>query len=366
MIIAPKLEIYNQLVCRALSDPPALPRDNSNNTVGGGSPGPRLPDRVLAATSPLPIVDLPLGPAPPFTWDVIFAEDPEIRARANDWADRCRRSPKVSSSVARLNTLLTLTGGLLSSLTTGFWGGVSDRYGRKVILVLSLLGFFINDIVFLVTVMFAPRLPYQFLVLGPFAEGLVGGWAAASAGVNAYISDCTPTGSRATIFSTVFGVVMGGMALGPTIGGLVIKANGGNVLTPFYVSALTHASFAIGSCFILPESLGPTQANEAKLREHERKLKEAEEEAKEDAKAKEEGWSLARRVWVRVKRTLANVFGFLRPIGLLLPRKGGFEGVDLTRTGAKSGANARDWNLTIIAVAYALCKRSLRLTECQS
>lgn len=360
-IIAPKLEIYNQLVCRALSEP-ALPRGPSDpghqdNSTLETPPGPQLPDQpsFLLRTLEIPPVDLPLGPAPPFSWDVILDSDPEMRARSNEWVDRCRRSPKVSSAVAKLNTALTLTGGILASLTTAFWGGVSDRKGRKVIIVLSLLGFFINDLVFLFTVTLAPKIPYQFLVFGPFAEGLFGGFAAAAAGVNAYISDCTPPGSRATIFATFFGVLMGGMALGPSLGGLLIRLSGGNVLAPFWFSAAAHAVFAVGSTIILPESVGSTQKREAALKEEERKQKRREEEAKEDLAASQGEWSALRKVWIRSKRTTVTVFGFLRPIGLLLPRKGGFEGVDISGTKSQGNGKGRDWNLTIIAAAYALC-----------
>lgn len=40
--------------------------------------------------------------------------------------------------------------GILSALTTGWWGSVSDRRGRKPVLIISLMGMVLMDVVFLV------------------------------------------------------------------------------------------------------------------------------------------------------------------------------------------------------------------------
>lgn len=67
---------------------------------------------------------------------------------------------------------------------------------------------------------------YRSLLIGPTFEGLFGGVSTLTATVNAYVSDTTPDGSRASVFARMGGVFMLGMALGPVLGSTVIKATG--------------------------------------------------------------------------------------------------------------------------------------------
>lgn len=67
--------------------------------------------------------------------------------------------------------------GILSALTAGFWGSLSDRKGRKPILALTQVGFLCADVVFLTVVLFNDVLPYRLLFLGPAIDGLFGGFA---------------------------------------------------------------------------------------------------------------------------------------------------------------------------------------------
>ena len=47
------------------------------------------------------------------------------------------------------NMVLAILMGTLSVLTTGYWGALSDRRGRKPILCLALFGMAAMDLVFL-------------------------------------------------------------------------------------------------------------------------------------------------------------------------------------------------------------------------
>jgi MFS family permease len=107
----------------------------------------------------------------------------------------CRKNPKVQRAVSELarwrhlyrvqhltlgqNLGLTLIMGILSALTAGFWGSLSDRKGRRPVLSMTQLGFLFADCVFLAVVTFNHVLPYRLLFLGPAIDGLFGGFACA-------------------------------------------------------------------------------------------------------------------------------------------------------------------------------------------
>jgi hypothetical protein len=67
---------------------------------------------------------------------------------------------------------------------------------------------------------------YRFLIIGPIIDGALGGVSTLIASINAYISDVTPDGSRAKVFSRLTGIMMLGFAAGPAIGSFVIDRSG--------------------------------------------------------------------------------------------------------------------------------------------
>ena len=67
---------------------------------------------------------------------------------------------------------------------------------------------------------------YRALLIGPFVDGLFGGFSTISATVHAYISDTTPDGSRASAFARLAGITMFGFASGPILGSTIINATG--------------------------------------------------------------------------------------------------------------------------------------------
>lgn len=137
----------------------------------------------------------------------------------------CKEDPSVASAAAQLTKVLTMTAGLLSALTTGFWAGVSDRIGRRKIMAVVAFGLMLNDICFLY---FAShpwllmRSKMYVLLVGPVLDGLLGGLSTVTATIHAYVSDVTPPGSRATVFSQVGGSLMLGLLFGPATSSAVV------------------------------------------------------------------------------------------------------------------------------------------------
>ncbi len=132
---------------------------------------------------------------------------------------------------------------LLQFLFSPVLGNLSDRFGRRPVLLLSLVGLTIDYLI----MGFAPSIGWLFV--GRIAAGISG---AAVATATAYIADITPPEKRSQRFGLIGAAFGLGFIVGPVIGGEL------GVLSPrapFYAAAgLAFSNFLFG-LFILPESL---------------------------------------------------------------------------------------------------------------
>jgi MFS transporter, DHA1 family, tetracycline resistance protein len=122
-------------------------------------------------------------------------------------------------------------------------GTLSDRFGRRPIILLSNLGLGIDYLVMAV----APTLGWLFV--GRVLSGIT---SASIPTAVAYIADVTPPERRAAGFgmiSAAFGV---GFIIGPAFGGLLGTVN---PRLPFWVAAGLSLANALYGLFVLPESL---------------------------------------------------------------------------------------------------------------
>lgn len=124
-------------------------------------------------------------------------------------------------------------------------GALSDRYGRKKILIISLLGSVVGY------VLFGIGGALWVLFLGRIIDGLTAGNIST---LFAYISDKTEPGERAKWFGYI-GSAMGiGKLGGPALGGLLGSISLG---LPFFVTAGLIFLSSLAVYFLLPESLTP-------------------------------------------------------------------------------------------------------------
>jgi DHA1 family tetracycline resistance protein-like MFS transporter len=124
-------------------------------------------------------------------------------------------------------------------------GGLSDRFGRRPVILLALVGLGCDYIL----LSFAPTI--WWLVLGRIVAGAFG---ATFTPAGAYIADVSPPEKRAANFG-LMGVAFGlGFVAGPALGGLLGETN---LHLPFMVCAgLTFVNFLFG-LLVMPESLRP-------------------------------------------------------------------------------------------------------------
>jgi len=122
-------------------------------------------------------------------------------------------------------------------------GAMSDKYGRKPILIISLLG----SVVGYLFLGFAG--PLWMLFLGRMIDGLTGGNIST---IYAYMADITKPQDRGKYFGMLGAAAGAGMIFGPVIGGFFGAVN---TSLPLFVAAGITLIDALFGYFILPESL---------------------------------------------------------------------------------------------------------------
>lgn len=156
--------------------------------------------------------------------------------------------PSLLREVAHAGDITLAYGGLIALyaamqfLCAPVLGVLSDRFGRRPVLVASLTGAAV-DYLFMA---FAPELWMLFL-----GRAIAGITAANIAVATAYITDITPEEERARRFGwfhAMFGI---GFIIGPALGGVLGDAW---VRAPFLLAAALNGLNALMAVFVLPES----------------------------------------------------------------------------------------------------------------
>ena len=124
-------------------------------------------------------------------------------------------------------------------------GALSDRFGRRPVLLISLFGLALDYLV----MAFAPTLSW--LLVGRVLSGFT---AASMPVASAYIADTTPPEKRAATFGMIGAAWGVGFIAGPSIGGLLGDFG---VRLPFLGAAALTLVGALYGLFVLPESLKP-------------------------------------------------------------------------------------------------------------
>ncbi|HTD34497.1 MAG TPA: MFS transporter, partial [Candidatus Elarobacter sp.] len=126
------------------------------------------------------------------------------------------------------------------------WGNVSDRIGRKMVLIVSQVGSTISWAM----LAFAPSIAV--VVLARAIEGFSGG----NIGVTqAYVGDLVEPKRRGAAFGYLGAAFSAGFVFGPALGGWLAERYGFAV--PFLVAALLQILTLVLTIVMLPESRGP-------------------------------------------------------------------------------------------------------------
>lgn len=139
--------------------------------------------------------------------------------------------------------LLLSTYAITQFLFSPVIGNLSDRYGRRPVLLSSLLGFGIDYIILAL----APT--FGWLFLGRVIAGITG--ASFTTG-SAYIADVSTPETRAKNFGLIGAAFGLGFIIGPALGGLL---SGWGIRAPFFAAAGLCLLNSLYGYFVLPESL---------------------------------------------------------------------------------------------------------------
>lgn len=148
-----------------------------------------------------------------------------------------------TAGAAEWNVVFAVCGGAMSFFVGPILGLLSDRYGRRPVLLVSITGLGI-DFLFMA---FAPTLGW--LLVGRLISGATSGVFSTA---NAYVADVTPPERRARAFGWMGSAFTVGFLAGPAIGGLLGNYS---LRLPFMAAAALSLLNALYGLIVLPESL---------------------------------------------------------------------------------------------------------------
>jgi DHA1 family tetracycline resistance protein-like MFS transporter len=150
-----------------------------------------------------------------------------------------------TASASVWNVLFATTWGAMQFLFGPILGMLSDRYGRRPVMLISIFGLFV-DFMFMAL---APSLLW--LYVGRIFNGVT---SASFSTANAYVADVTPPETRARNFGILGSAFGFGFMIGPSVGGLLGEYS---LRLPFIAAAGLCLINGLYGLFVLPESLAP-------------------------------------------------------------------------------------------------------------
>jgi len=148
---------------------------------------------------------------------------------------------------ARIYGLFGTVWALMQFVFSPVQGALSDRFGRRPVILISNFGLGLDYIVMAL----APSLNWLFV--GRVISGIT---AASISTSYAYVADVTPPEGRAARFGLLGAALGVGFVFGPALGGL---AGAVDPRLPFWIAAGLSLTNALYGLFVLPESLPPEQ-----------------------------------------------------------------------------------------------------------
>ena len=216
--------------------------------------------------------------------------------------------------MATFSLITSVIVGTLSAFTAPRLGAMSDRLGRKPIMVISSCGGLLGEIVTILAANYPDLIHYKWLIASSFVDGLAGSFTAGSIMSHSYTSDCTPPSKRAVSIGYMHACLFTGMAFGPLLAGYFVEWTG-SLLSIFYVTLGCHIVFILYISFVLPESVSKRR-REAAWEKH---AKLQEQRVREDTFDEDQGQSRL-VTWLKTVYRAVRESSPFSPLTILAPR----------------------------------------------
>ncbi|KAI8355899.1 major facilitator superfamily domain-containing protein [Mortierella sp. GBAus27b] len=170
--------------------------------------------------------------------------------------DLYESDPCNTAAIQALAALVTSRIRVLRSLivvfTVAYYSSLSDRYGRKVLLLLSIVPLILERGLIIYLARQSTDLVIWILYANTILQGLLGGGVLINSGVMAYVADCTSQGQRSMAFGMIMALTAAGGIVGPAVGGYITKKAGDGIIA-MLISIVCLSLMALYTV-IIPES----------------------------------------------------------------------------------------------------------------
>jgi MFS family permease len=185
-----------------------------------------------------------------------FAIDPTftfVPVNLTDKDSQCH-SAQVQELTTAFILYTGLVGGIPAAMTSPILGELSDRFGRRPLMIVITFGGLIGEVIIVLAVRYPDTVHYSWLLAASFIDGLCGSFITGWAMTHSYTADCVHPSKRAVAFGYFHACFFTGIALGPIVAAYMFKLTGSRI-SIFYLALACHSLFFLAVTFIIPESL---------------------------------------------------------------------------------------------------------------
>ncbi|KAF9958564.1 hypothetical protein BGZ70_009145 [Mortierella alpina] len=166
--------------------------------------------------------------------------------------------PEIQAFTAKILGFVEVVDSIASSLSAGYYTTLSDRHGRRIIIIIAFFNAFFVLCTLVAMAAYWEQIGLSLLVISGLINGLLGGNFLGLTMSLAYTADCTEPAKRGLAFSWLHAALYLGLAIGPYLGGSISRASG-TILTVVAIDIVITLIALLLVVLILPESLPAKQ-----------------------------------------------------------------------------------------------------------